>query len=143
MLALLPQCKSIAIEMTLDPGVDMFVMLTILMVWSMHLLTFRTSMFQCLQNGNIMMISWRSARSFVILVNIYLMDLWPMLQVAKLKSICFSFGVDLTVRISVTISSLMMTKYMTLEIKNTIREIIHYFQNFRKSTESTLGEEVN
>ena len=36
-----------------------------------------------------------------------------------------------------------MTKYMTLKIKNTIREIIHYFQNFRKSTESTLGEEVN
>ena len=59
-------------------------------------------------------ISWRNTRNFVIPVRAYLMDLWPMLQVAKLKPIWFSFGVDLTVKTSTTISSLMMMKCMTL-----------------------------
>ena len=105
MLALIPHAKSVGIEMTLDPGVDVLVMLMILMVWYMLLSTFRTLMLLCLQNGNIMIISWKSTRSSIILVNEYLMDLWPMLRAAKLKPICFSYGVDLMVKISTTISS--------------------------------------
>ena len=101
-------------NLQLHPGVNVLMMLMILMVWYMLLSTFRTLMLQCLQNGNTMTISWRSTRSFIFPVNTYLMDLWPMLWVAKLKPICFSFGVDLMVRISTIISSLMMTKCMIL-----------------------------
>ena len=86
MLALKPHPKFVSTEMTLDPGVNVLMMLMILMVWYMLLLTFKTSMLQCLQNGNIMIISWRSTRSFIILVNAYLMDLWPKLQAEKLKT---------------------------------------------------------
>ena len=52
--------KYISIETSLNPhpGVVMFVMLTILMVWYMLLSTFRTLMLQLLQNGNTMTISW-------------------------------------------------------------------------------------
>ena len=84
MLALTLHPKSIALEMTLDPGADIPMMM-IQMVWYMHLLTFKISMLQFLQSGNTMIISWRSTRSFVFLVNAYLMDLWSTLQVAKLK----------------------------------------------------------
>ena len=98
MLVLILHPKSITLEMTLDPGVNMPVMWTIQMVWYMHLLTFKISMFQFLQSGNTMIISWRSTTNFVILVNTYLMDQWLTLQVAKLKPICFSFGVVLMVK---------------------------------------------
>ena len=114
MLALILHPKSVVIEMTLDPGVNIPMMLMILIVWYMPLSTFKTSMLLCLPNGNIMIIFWRSTRSFIVLVNIYLMDLWPTLQVTKLKPICFSFGVDLMGKTSTTISSLMTMRCMIL-----------------------------
>ena len=109
MLALILHPKSVIIEMTLDPGVNIPMMM-ILIVWYMRLSTFKTSMLLCLPNGNIMSIFWRSTRSFIVLVNIYLMDLWPTLQVTKLKPICFSFGVDLMGKTSTTISCLMIMR---------------------------------
>ena len=42
-------------------------------------------MLQCPPSGSTAIISWRSTRNFVILAKEYLMDQWPMLQVAKLK----------------------------------------------------------
>ena len=80
MLALIQHPKSVALEMTLDPGVTVPKIWTILMVWCMCLLTFKISMLQFHQSGNTMIISWRSTRSFIILVNAYLMDQWLALQ---------------------------------------------------------------
>ena len=71
MLALILHPKSVTLEMTLDPGVDVPVMLMILIVWYMCLSTFKISMPQYLQNGNTMIISWMNTRSFIVLVNVY------------------------------------------------------------------------
>ena len=52
MLALILHPKSITLEMTLDPGVDVPMMWMIQMVWYVHLSTFKISMLQFLQSGN-------------------------------------------------------------------------------------------
>ena len=75
--------KSVILEMTLEVTVPKPMTGTILIAWYMHLLTLKISQLQYHQSGRTMTTFLRNTRNFIILAREYLMDLWPMLQVAK------------------------------------------------------------
>ena len=75
--------KFVILEMTLEVTIPNSMIGMILIAQYMHLLTFKISQLQYHPSGRTMTTFLRNTRNFIILAREYLMDLWPMLQVAK------------------------------------------------------------